>query len=168
MRSTLALLLTLLVVFGVTAWGAALVVEQTGRGWFERDTRLRAQLAVSSAREGLVAAVRDDDHPRLQRLLSQLARDERVMGASLCDGRGAAIAATAQYPEGFGCRTVRARGPEADPPGIPWAFEAPHLGGRVHMTAVPLDEDEGAPSATSRSRMSSAVRRMRVSGVRRS
>ena len=89
MRSILALLLPLLLVLGLTAWGAALVVEQTGRGWFERDTRLRAQLAVSSAREGLVAAVRDDDHPRLQRLLSQLARDERVLSWAPAEPTGA-------------------------------------------------------------------------------
>ncbi len=143
MRSTLALLVPLLLVLGAIAWGAALVVEHTGRGWFDRDTRLRAQLAVSGAREGLEGPVRNGERARVQRILSQLAHDERVLGAAMCDPAGAVIGQTAQYPDGFGCRTVRARGPSVEPPGAAWAFDAPHLGGRVHFTAVPVADEEG-------------------------
>src|SRR5574340_874372 len=137
MRATVALLIPLLLVLGAIAWGATLVVEHTGRRWFDRDTRLRAQLAVSGARESLEGPVRSGDKVRVRRVLASLARDERVMGAAVCGPRDAAVVATPQFPEDLGCEQVRDRGPLADPPGEPWDFEARRADGRVHVTAVP-------------------------------
>jgi len=111
MRATLALLLPLLAVLGLIAWGATEIVQETSRAWFHRDMRLRAQLAVASAREGLASAVRRGERARARRLLTDLTQDERVTGAALCDAGGGLVAATARHPEALGCRAVQARGP---------------------------------------------------------
>ena len=143
MRATLALLVPLLIVLGVIAWGATEVVEQTTRSWFYRDMRLRAQLAVASAREGLSAAVRRSDRARARRLLADLTQDERVTGAAVCDAGGALLASTARHPEALGCRAVRARGPGEGAAPAAWDFEAPGPDGPAHVTAVPLADDDG-------------------------
>src|SRR5512140_2146074 len=99
MRATLALLLPLLLVLGLIAWGATEVVQQTTRSGFRRDMRLRSQLAVAGAREGLAAAVRRGDRSRAGKLLSDLTVDERVTGAAVCDAGGSLVASTARLPE---------------------------------------------------------------------
>src|SRR5512141_251407 len=122
MRATVALLLPLLAVLGCIAWGATEVVQHTTRSWFDRDIRLRAQFAVASAREGLAAAVRKGDRVRARRLLADLAQDERVTAAALCDAGGALLASTARHPEALGCRAVRAQGPGERATSEPWDF----------------------------------------------
>ena len=59
MKSGVKLLLPLLAVLAVVSWAAAHLVNQTGRRWFEKDVELRATLAISGARYGLVHAWHD-------------------------------------------------------------------------------------------------------------
>jgi trehalose 6-phosphate synthase len=143
MRATLALLLPLLAVLGLIAWGATEIVQETSRAWFHRDMRLRAQLAVASAREGLASAVRRGERARARRLLTDLTQDERVTGAALCDAGGGLVAATARHPEALGCRAVQARGPGEGAAPDAWDFEAPGPDGAAHVTAVPIADDAG-------------------------
>ena len=143
MRSTLALLVPLLLVLGAIAWGAALVVEHTGRGWFDRDTRLRAQLAVSGAREAIEGPARTGERAKVQRVLSQLAHDERVLGAAMCDPALTAIAQTSAVPGGLRLSGGPRPGTGHGAAGVTWAFDSPYLGGRVHVTAVPIADEEG-------------------------
>src|SRR4030067_179238 len=55
MRGTLALLLPMLLVLGAIAWGATEIVQHTSRRWFDRDTRLRAEMAGAGAPGGRAA-----------------------------------------------------------------------------------------------------------------
>src|SRR5512140_3453279 len=111
MRAAVALLVPLLLVLGVIAWGATALVERTSRRGFERDMRARAVLLVGGVREPLAEALRKDERARIRRILSELARDDRVSAAALCDAGDALVASTPGRPEGLGCRAVRARWP---------------------------------------------------------
>ena len=55
MRQALRFILALVAGLALLTWGASVVVSRTTRAWFERDMLLRAQLAVSGARETLVS-----------------------------------------------------------------------------------------------------------------
>jgi trehalose 6-phosphate synthase len=143
MRALVALLLPLLLVLGLIAWGATEVVERTSRRWFEREMRARAGLLVQGQREPLVAALRHDDRARARKIVGELARDERVSAAALCDAGGALLASTAGRPESIGCRSARARGPGEGASPDPWSFDAVGASGPVHVTAVPLADEAG-------------------------
>lgn len=142
MRSALKLLLPLFAVLGLIAWGATVVAAHTGRRWFDRDMRLRAQLAIEVAREGLEPPLRKGERVRVRRVLLQIARDERVMGAAACSPDGGLVASTPEYPKDFGCAAVALRRGPASGAAI-WSYEAVLRDGRAHVTAVPLADAEG-------------------------
>jgi trehalose 6-phosphate synthase len=144
MRPILALLVPLLLVLAGIAWGATALVQGTSRRGFERDMRGRAELLVGGARETLAGALRRDDRARARRVLGEWVRDERVRAAALCDAASALFAATPGRPEGIGCGAVRARAPSRDALAESWTYEAPGPTGQLHVTAVPLVDEEGA------------------------
>lgn len=73
-------------VFGLAllTWVASLLVYRTTRDWFEKDVRLRAQLAVSGARHGLLSHWKAENSDDLRVLLTELNRDERILAAAAC------------------------------------------------------------------------------------
>jgi trehalose 6-phosphate synthase len=143
MRAVLKALVPLLLLLGAIAWGASVLVEHTARRWFDRDTRMRAELAVSGARDGLERALRRGERARVRRILGEVARDERVLGAAACDPEGALVASTPEYPAPFDCGRIRAHAAAGAASPTTWAFEAPYGDGRVHLTAVPLADADG-------------------------
>ncbi len=143
MRAIAALLLPLLLVLGVIAWGATEAVERTSRRWFERDMRARAEILVQGVKDPLSAALRRDERTRARKIVGDLARDERVTAAAVCDAGGALVASTPGRPESIGCRSVRARGPGEGATPYPWSFEALGANGPMHVTAIPISDEEG-------------------------
>ncbi len=144
-RSALRFMVPLLAVLGVLAWGATLVVDATARSWFERDVSLRARLAVGGAREGLAAHVRSGDRRRLEALIADIARDDRILAVEVCSTGLASLAATPGFPDEFGCARVGREAREPTGQGFAWG-EVEHTanlrGGRTQVSAVPL-EDRG-------------------------
>ena len=57
MRQALRFALALVAGLALLTWGASVLVTRTTRAWFEKDMQLRAELAVSGAREALVVAL---------------------------------------------------------------------------------------------------------------
>ena len=143
MRAFLSLLLPLLIVLGLLAWGASEAVQRTSQRWFEHEMQARAELLVRGVREAAAGALRHEDRPRARKVLADLSRDERVSAAALCDGGGALLASTPRRPETLGCQSVRARGPGDGPIGSAWSFEAQGADGPVHVSAVPVEDGEG-------------------------
>ncbi|HET6412216.1 MAG TPA: trehalose-6-phosphate synthase [Anaeromyxobacter sp.] len=143
MRAFLALLLPLLVVLGLLAWGASEAVQRTSQRWFEHEMQTRAELLVGGVREAAAGALRHEDRTRARRVLADLTRDERVSAAALCDAGGGLLASTPTRPETLGCKSVRARGPGEGPLGSAWSFEALGVDGPVHVSAVPVADAEG-------------------------
>jgi trehalose 6-phosphate synthase len=110
------------------------VTDVTDR-WFDKDLRLRSQLAVASAEPALAADLRAGA-PRLAETLDAITRDERIMGAAACRPDGSLIAATAGFPTEVACDRLAARVVGSGTLG-----EARDLGdGRIHVGAVPVVE----------------------------
>jgi trehalose 6-phosphate synthase len=124
--------------------GAWYWVMQTTRGWFERDVALRADLAVSGARRALITDLKDGDRRGLRDLLADIARDERILAAALCNAQFKLVAETPKYPDGFSCAdvapNVAALGAS---PWATWRAAAELPGGRIHVSAVPLLDEAG-------------------------
>jgi trehalose 6-phosphate synthase len=124
----------------LAVWVAA---GQASRAWFEYDTTQRAVLAVAAAREGLTSHWRPAEAGDIARILGEIARDERILGAAACRLDGTTLAATARYPAGFDCADVFRRAATegwyastADP----WSTYADVGRQGVHVSAVTLLE----------------------------
>jgi trehalose 6-phosphate synthase len=96
--------------------------------WFQKDLRLRSQLAVASA-EGALVDSWGSDVEKLHEVLAAITRDERIMGAAACANDGQRLAATESFPHEFRCGSIHDR-----PSGT--TIELPS--GRVHLSTVPV------------------------------
>jgi trehalose 6-phosphate synthase len=135
-------ILPLVLGLAVLAWGAASVVNGATRAWFTRDISLRAKLAAVGAQETLAAHLESGNRRRLNALLDELARDERIMGAEVCTAALDTIARTRTFPSQFSCDALRSRLPGKTITGS-LDFSDEIAGGRVHVGLYPV-EDEGA------------------------
>jgi trehalose 6-phosphate synthase len=137
----LALLLAGLGLLTVLGYG---VLTHITRGWFDKDLRLRSQLAVTSTRQSLLENWSASRH-RLTENLADITRDERIMGAAACSVDGKLLASTEAYPSEFSCRSVlermRAGGSKLS---SPWTMTAELASGRVQLSALTI-EDGGHP-----------------------
>jgi trehalose 6-phosphate synthase len=141
MRQRLAYAVTLLGLLGGLAWAASAALEELGRRWFEKDTDLRAQLAVNG-RETLAAYFVSGDADRMRRALLALARDERILAAAACGPDGHELASTPEFPAVARCPTVRAR-LGADGSWRHWSETFALPSGRVHVSGNPVEGEAG-------------------------
>lgn len=127
----------LLAGLAVLAGGGYVTLTHVTRNWFEADLALRSRLAVSSARQSL-AANWSPGSAALLDTLTDMTRDDRMMGVAACSPSGELLAATTLYPEVFSCRSVteRLRGATSD--GNADFITADLPSGRVHVTVVRL------------------------------
>ena len=125
------------------AWAASTAIEITGRRWFERDTEMRGRLAVTVAREALARHWVAGDHAAMARLLVDLTRDERILAALACGLDLKPVAATHTLPPGLECASLGAHvRPDAGGPLSEWHSVQSAGGGRVHVSAFPLVEED--------------------------
>src|SRR5690242_2026488 len=92
MRRAARFLALLLGGLAILATVAYFVVIGVTREWFAKDLRLRAELAVAAARQGLVSHW-GEDRPQLTETLTDITRDERIMGAAACSMEGRLLGA---------------------------------------------------------------------------
>jgi len=135
--------LALLVGLALLTWAAASVVENTARGWFERDVSSRARLVLVGATHSL-ANNWYAGPPVLQKQLNDLARDERVMGVLICNADLTAHVSTPEFLEEFGCPVVGSRARvETNPAAVQeWHTVATLPTGRVHVSVMPIESQE--------------------------
>jgi trehalose 6-phosphate synthase len=129
----------LLVLFLATLTGTGYVVlDRVTRQWFEKDLRLRAELAVAAAKQSL-SSNWEDDREMLLANLRDITRDERIMGAAACSGQGVQLAVTETYPAEFSCRAVLGRMLATGAmPSQTWTTTADLPSGPVQLSAVPI------------------------------
>lgn len=146
MRRAFRFVFPLVVGLALVTWVASVLVQKTMRDWFDKDIDLRAQLAVSGARQALVSHWRKEHSSDLQDLLAEITRDERIMASAACASDLTPLAETKDYPNGFTCRELgRHVRPDADAPAASWTswgdtFSLP--GGEVHVSAFPVIDRE--------------------------
>ena len=142
MKPPIRFVLAMVAGLALLAWAASGLVERTTREWFERDVRLRAELAVGGARQALLAHWHKAGHRGLRGLLVELTRDERILAAAACDRNLTAIATTPGFPSEFSCRQVAAHvRPEPATPAAEWQMwhaVTPLPAGSVLISAMPV------------------------------
>lgn len=137
----------LVAALALLTWGAAVVVHRTTSDWFENDLRLRAQLAVTGARQPLVSHWGPASRQDLQQILTELTHDERILAAAACNADLVLLAQTDDYPKDFGCSAVGSHvraGADTSPIAwTPWHIVTALAGGNLHVAAIPLvDRDQ--------------------------
>src|SRR6185369_8437949 len=140
--------LPLLLVLAVLTWVSSRAIERITDGWLQRDLSTRAELAVSSATDSLVSAWDASDRHRIQRFLNGLTRDERILGAAACDTRLRPMATSQSFPAQLSCdrlgRDLQRGGGVPDPSQWKsWFGGVPLFGQEVHVSAIPIADDEG-------------------------
>jgi trehalose 6-phosphate synthase len=140
MKPPVPFVLALLAGLALLTWVASVIVEKTTRDWFERDLRLRAELAVSGAREVLIGNLRAARQAELRNILIDFTRDERILSAAACSANLGTLTVTPDFPTEFSCRKVGSHVRPADPraPWIAWHTVAPLPAGSVLVSAIPL------------------------------
>jgi trehalose 6-phosphate synthase len=137
----------LLLGVALLAWMASGVVQTTAQRWFERDVDSRAQLVLTGARQSLANSWWGPSQ-ELQRQLMDLARDERVMGAAVCDADLKLRASTSGFPDEFSCWAIGTRVRAAEPISASagrlqeWSTVATLPTGRVHVSVMPISNQE--------------------------
>ena len=106
MKNTLRFLIVWFAALSILIVIAWFTVMQTTRSWFERDVALRAELAMSSARQTLIDKLQRNDVAGLNNLLKDITRDERMVAASLCIDTQNQIAATPDFPAALSCERL--------------------------------------------------------------
>ncbi len=129
-------------VIGLAAltWLAAHVVQKTTRQWYDKDIALRVHLVANSATPALVHRWSNNDTDGLERLLGDIARDERIMAAALCGDDGLLLATTEAFPPELACAEIAARlkaTPGRSQEEV-WDADWPLPSGKVHVGAVPI------------------------------
>ena len=137
-RFLVALILGLALLTGVASVG----VHRMTRRWFENDVALRAQLAVSGARQALLANLRARDRRALTSLMEDMAHDDWVLGVAFCGSDFAQLAQSQGYPRTLSCAEVGSHVRAADGPAVRWRSVVNLPGARVHVSAIPV-EDRG-------------------------
>jgi trehalose 6-phosphate synthase len=146
MKNTPLFIIVWIATLSILVAAAWWIVTQTTHNWFERDVTLRSDLVASSVRHALLQDPKLENVERLRELLRDIARDERILAAALCDTEMRRITATVAFPESFSCQKVGplVRGAGGDR-GRQWNVwrditELPP-GGQVHVSAIPLMEE---------------------------
>ena len=148
MRTFWRVILPLVLGLALLAWGASVVVNKATQAWFARDVALRAKLAVIGSQGTLAAHLESGNRRRLEALLDELARDERIMGAEVCTPGLSTVARTRTFPSQFSCETLRARIPAAKDPSLAAAaFDDEIEGGRVHVGLYPIEDERSVRGA---------------------
>ncbi|MBX7082332.1 MAG: trehalose-6-phosphate synthase [Nannocystaceae bacterium] len=103
MRRVVRLVIVWLCGLALLAWLGTMLVERTTHAWFEKDLRLRAELALRGSGHSLVEPWRRGDRETVREVLEAITRDERVLGAAACGRDGATFVQTSGYPAELDC-----------------------------------------------------------------
>jgi trehalose 6-phosphate synthase len=139
MRATFRFLLLFVAALALLAWGASALFNRQAMVWAERDIAMRARLAASAAEPSLREASGVSAH----RVLDAMVRDERLMGAALCQAGGRLEAASNGFPVHLGCEALPDQARNAGDQGWDRTLTGPS--GATHQTVVPIASDTEQP-----------------------
>jgi trehalose 6-phosphate synthase len=144
MRRAARFIVALVVGLALVTAVASVLVHRTTRSWFERDLKLRAQLAVNGVRNALLPHWSVEGQRALAIRLADLTHDERVMAAAACSRDFRMLASTAEFPDTITCgdfaQDMRT-GPGASPSSwTPYTVVTALPGGNVYLSAIPVND----------------------------
>jgi len=139
MHAAIRYLALLFASLALVAWGASELFNRQARVWAERDMGMRARLAASAAGPSLAQAT----GAAARKQLDAMVRDERLMGAALCQRDGQFEVASVSFPQSLGCGSLPAEARETGELG--WDRTVSGPSGAVHLTVVPIGDDPERP-----------------------
>jgi len=148
MGRALRFVFALVLGLAIVTWAASVIVNRTTREWFEKDMRLRAELALGGARRALVAQWNQAHGNDLASLLEELTHDERIMAAAACAADLGVLAKTSDFPDELSCQGLGIElRPNSDSPTSAWTASnrvETLPGGNVYVSALPVIEGDRA------------------------
>jgi trehalose 6-phosphate synthase len=148
MRPTMKFLIGLVLSLAILTWVTAVLVQRTTRRWSENDVRLRAELVVIGAREALSSHWSKDDRRDLLKVLGEITRDDRIMGAAACTTDFTLLTNTPGFPAKLTCKEFGTHVRHSDDgmaeTWLPWHESTSLPGGSVLISAIPV-ENAGRP-----------------------
>ncbi len=103
MRVTLRFLAILCPVIALATFAALHVMDRLEQQWVESDLSRRAILIAESTHDYLVDNIRGKKSASIQKLLTRISKDERLLGAVLCNPSGLEIARSQAVPADVRC-----------------------------------------------------------------
>lgn len=138
MRVTLRFLSILCPVILLATFASLQVMDHLEQQWLESDLSRRALLIANSTHDFLVDSIREKKPASIQKLLIRISKDERLLGAALCDPQGQEIARSEAVPKEASCADAEKL--SRNERGALLSFE--HLPS-LHEASIPLiDEGE--------------------------
>lgn len=125
-------------VLGLLSWAAHAVLINTMSSWFERDLRLRSELAAMGVEAGLGSALSARDATEVGTLLTRISSDERIMGAAFCSGQGLLDVVTPTAPASLRCADIASRARAQPTQSGTWHYQLEEPGGPVRVSVHPL------------------------------
>ena len=146
MSRPLRFTLIVLAGLGLLVLATSFFVSRTIEEWVDRDLSTRAQLALRGARPALVTSWITGSSERLNALLTDLARDERVVASAACTRDGARVAATSDWPLQVACADIAPHvRPSVDAPSSEWTDwnDTVSVGDRdLYLSAMPVSQGD--------------------------
>jgi trehalose 6-phosphate synthase len=138
MRRTTFLLMGLIVGLALLTLVGYLALNQVTGRWFETDLQLRAELAVSSARQSLVSNWKENSDV-LAASLRDMTRDERILAAAACAPGGRTLARSEDYPIDLACAPMLERMERESAAREPsWVMRTELADGPAQVSAIAL------------------------------
>ncbi len=97
--------LPMLLVLGIATVLAVPYVDRILTNWFRADIEMRAKVIMRSFEEGLAPLLARRAGPQVERYLSRVTADERLLAIAVCGQDGRAMYRTERLPSEVGCAT---------------------------------------------------------------
>jgi alpha,alpha-trehalose-phosphate synthase [UDP-forming] len=114
-RLQLRFLVPLVLTLVAAVYLALPLLDRVTLGRFGRDLDLRGEVVADALAEAIAKALADPKDARLQALLDNTARDERLRAVGLCAPDGRVLRRSARFPASLSCGQARRVAARADP-----------------------------------------------------
>jgi trehalose 6-phosphate synthase len=134
LRLSLRFIIPLFIALTILAYAVVPLVGKLTLRWFVRDMDIRSQLIANTLHDPFVDLLRQGNKAKINALLLNVIRDERLLALGFCNEDGKLLYSTPNFPESLTCSSVALRDKETGP-----VFRLPK--GSVHVALYPMDQD---------------------------
>ncbi len=132
LRLSLRFVIPLAVALAVLAYAVVPLVDKLTLHWFVKDLDIRSQLIANTLDQPLSQLLQEGDRKKINALLLNTIRDERLLALGYCDGEGKLLYRTPTFPESLDCSSITSLEKGSDP-----VRQLPQ--GAVHVAVHPME-----------------------------
>jgi trehalose 6-phosphate synthase len=115
LRLSLRFIIPLVIALTILAYAVAPLVGKLTLRWFVRDMDIRSQLIANTLHDPFVELLKQGNKARINALLLNVIRDERLLALGFCNEDGKLLYSTPNFPESLSCSSVTLRDKETGP-----------------------------------------------------